>query len=98
MTVACICRSVPSSPEALDCFPSSAVIRPDRDVQPSPPAEKTSFWGRSKSSSTASSHRTMLGENGQFSISRESFESYRRSFVRHLISWAFELMDARQAD
>ncbi|KAL8798778.1 MAG: hypothetical protein Q9182_006390 [Xanthomendoza sp. 2 TL-2023] len=49
-------------------------------LPPSPP-EKKSFWSRSPTSSTISSnHRSLLNENEPFSISRESFESYRRSF------------------
>ncbi|KAL8872198.1 MAG: hypothetical protein Q9174_002130 [Haloplaca sp. 1 TL-2023] len=49
-------------------------------LPPSPP-EKKSFWSRSPASSTISSnHRSLLNENEPFSISRESFESYRRSF------------------
>ncbi|KAL8738095.1 MAG: hypothetical protein Q9181_001081 [Wetmoreana brouardii] len=49
-------------------------------TQPSPP-EKKSFWSRSPTSSTLSSnHRSLLNENEPFSISRESFDSYRRSF------------------
>ncbi|KAI9784526.1 MAG: hypothetical protein M1816_000792 [Peltula sp. TS41687] len=49
-------------------------------LPPSPPPEKTGFWSRSHSSTTSSNHRSMLSENGPFNISRESFESYRRSF------------------
>ena len=49
--------------------------------QPSPP-DKKSFWHRTPTSTTTSSHRSALSENEPFSISRESFESYRRSFVR----------------
>ncbi|KAL8845819.1 MAG: hypothetical protein Q9221_009049 [Calogaya cf. arnoldii] len=49
-------------------------------LPPSPP-EKKIFWSRSPTSSTVSSnHRSLLNENEPFSISRESFESYRRSF------------------
>ncbi|KAI9797610.1 MAG: hypothetical protein M1833_005393 [Piccolia ochrophora] len=48
-------------------------------LPPSPP-EKRPFWHRSNSSTTSSNHRSMLGENEPFSISRESFDSYRRSF------------------
>ena len=48
--------------------------------KPSPP-EKKSFWARTPSSNVSSNHRSMLNENEPFSISRESFESYRRSFV-----------------
>ncbi|KAI9735223.1 MAG: hypothetical protein M1834_001813 [Cirrosporium novae-zelandiae] len=48
-------------------------------LPPSPP-EKRSFWHRSNNSTTSSNHRSLLNENEPFSISRESFESYRRSF------------------
>ncbi|MCJ1475952.1 hypothetical protein MMC13_004616 [Lambiella insularis] len=48
-------------------------------LPPSPP-DKKSFWRRTPTSSTVSSHRSVLSENEPFSISRESFESYRRSF------------------
>ena len=48
--------------------------------QPSPP-EKKGFFRRTPTSTTTSSHRSMLSDNEPFSISRESFESYRRSFV-----------------
>ncbi|SLM35620.1 hypothetical protein LPUS_04947 [Lasallia pustulata] len=48
-------------------------------LPPSPP-EKKSFWHRSATSSSSSNHRSMLSENEPFSISRESFDSYRRSF------------------
>ncbi|KAI9894364.1 MAG: hypothetical protein M1814_003120 [Vezdaea aestivalis] len=49
-------------------------------LPPSPP-EKKSFWHRSNASITSSSnHRSCLNENEPFSISRESFDSYRRSF------------------
>ncbi|MCJ1441278.1 MAG: hypothetical protein MMC23_001764 [Stictis urceolatum] len=48
-------------------------------LPPSPP-EKKGFWHRTPTSTTTSSHRSMLSENEPFSISRESFESYRRSF------------------
>ncbi|KAI4287345.1 MAG: hypothetical protein L6R35_003395 [Caloplaca aegaea] len=48
-------------------------------LPPSPP-EKKSFWSPSRTSSTLSNHRSLLNENEPFSISRESFESYRRSF------------------
>jgi len=50
-------------------------------MQPSPP-EKKSFWSKSTHSTNSSIHRCALSENEPFSISRESFESYRRSFVR----------------
>ncbi|KAK4547486.1 hypothetical protein LTR36_001143 [Oleoguttula mirabilis] len=53
-------------------------------LPPSPP-ERKSFWTTSSSRSTTSSshHRTLLTDpnnNEQFNISRESFDSYRRSF------------------
>lgn len=49
-------------------------------LPPSPP-EKKGFWQRSPTSTTTSSnHRSLLNENEPFSISRESFDSYRRSF------------------
>ena len=49
--------------------------------QPSPP-EKQSFWRRYPGSTRPSNHRDLVDENEPFSISRESFDSYRRSFVR----------------
>ncbi|KAF2496369.1 hypothetical protein BU16DRAFT_526866 [Lophium mytilinum] len=49
-------------------------------LPPSPP-EKPSFWhSKSNASTTSSNHRSMLSETEPFSISRESFDSYRRSF------------------
>ncbi|MCJ1400181.1 hypothetical protein MMC11_003385 [Xylographa trunciseda] len=48
-------------------------------LPPSPP-DKKSFWRRTPTSTTTSSHRSALSENEPFSISRESFDSYRRSF------------------
>jgi len=51
-------------------------------LPPSPPQEKPTFWHAKSNLSTASSthHRSLLSENEPFSISRESFDSYRRSF------------------
>jgi hypothetical protein len=50
--------------------------------QPSPQHEKPMFWhSKSNTSTTSSNHRSLLAENEPFSISRESFDSYRRSFV-----------------
>ncbi|CAK4032837.1 Hypothetical predicted protein [Lecanosticta acicola] len=51
-------------------------------LPPSPTNEKKSFWGAASSRSTTSSslHRCAFDENEPFSISRESFDSYRRSF------------------
>ncbi|KAF2276088.1 uncharacterized protein EI97DRAFT_473979 [Westerdykella ornata] len=48
---------------------------------PPSPIEKPTFWhSRSNTSTTSSNHRSLLSENEPFNISRESFESYRRSF------------------
>ncbi|KAJ5587683.1 uncharacterized protein N7459_003448 [Penicillium hispanicum] len=48
-------------------------------LPPSPP-EKPSFWHRYPGSARSSNHRDLVDENEPFSISRESFDSYRRSF------------------
>ncbi|KAI9840021.1 MAG: hypothetical protein M1819_000213 [Sarea resinae] len=48
-------------------------------LPPSPP-EKKGFFHRSNSSYASSNHKSVLNENEPFSISRESFDSYRRSF------------------
>ncbi|OOQ90504.1 hypothetical protein PEBR_04240 [Penicillium brasilianum] len=48
-------------------------------LPPSPP-EKQSFWHRYPGSSRSANHRDLVNENEPFSISRESFDSYRRSF------------------
>lgn len=49
------------------------------EYMPPSPTEKKSYWH--KSPSTASSnHRSVFNENEPFSISRDSFDSYRRSF------------------
>ncbi|KAF1984692.1 hypothetical protein K402DRAFT_395391 [Aulographum hederae CBS 113979] len=48
---------------------------------PPSPTEKKSFWGSRSSTSSSSGYRNALSENSEcFSISRESFDSYRRSF------------------
>jgi len=50
-------------------------------LPPSPQHEKPTFWhSKSNVSTTSSNHRSLLSENEPFSISRESFVSYRRSF------------------
>ncbi|OAL50467.1 hypothetical protein IQ07DRAFT_427170 [Pyrenochaeta sp. DS3sAY3a] len=50
-------------------------------LPPSPHQEKPTFWhSKSNTSTTSSNHRSLLCENEPFSISRESFDSYRRSF------------------
>ena len=55
--------------------------------QPSPQQEKPTFWhSKSNVSTTSSNHRSLLAENEPFSISRESFDSYRRSFVCYATS------------
>ncbi|PYH87280.1 hypothetical protein BO82DRAFT_349791 [Aspergillus uvarum CBS 121591] len=48
-------------------------------LPPSPP-EKQSFWPKYPGSPKSSHHRDLVDENEPFSISRESFDSYRRSF------------------
>ncbi|KAJ9205896.1 hypothetical protein DTO164E3_1149 [Paecilomyces variotii] len=48
-------------------------------LPPSPP-EKQSFWSKYPGSAGSSNHRSLVNENEPFSISRESFDSYRRSF------------------
>ncbi|KAI9368023.1 hypothetical protein BJX61DRAFT_546920 [Aspergillus egyptiacus] len=58
-----------------------SVVDVNGDYLPPSPPEKPSFWrkypGMSRSSSN---HRNLVDENEPFSISRESFDSYRRSF------------------
>lgn len=49
-------------------------------LPPSPPEKKTFWHIKSNGSSTSSNPRSVLSENEPFSISRESFDSYRRSF------------------
>ncbi|KAJ5620556.1 hypothetical protein N7510_004540 [Penicillium lagena] len=48
-------------------------------LPPSPP-ERPSFWRRYPPARSANNHRDLVNENEPFSISRESFDSYRRSF------------------
>ncbi|KAF2460765.1 hypothetical protein BDY21DRAFT_279185 [Lineolata rhizophorae] len=48
-------------------------------LPPSPP-ERRGFWTRSTTSTTSSTHRSVLSEAEPFNMSRESFDSYRRSF------------------
>ncbi|KAL2872063.1 uncharacterized protein BJX67DRAFT_98149 [Aspergillus lucknowensis] len=58
-----------------------SVVDCNGDYLPPSPPEKESFWrkypGMSRSSSN---HRDLVDKNEPFSISRESFDSYRRSF------------------
>ncbi|EXJ85905.1 hypothetical protein A1O1_06274 [Capronia coronata CBS 617.96] len=64
--------------EAPDEFKLSSVNDSGEYLPPSP-TEKKPFWVKSPST-TSSNHRSCFNENEPFSISRESFESYRRSF------------------
>lgn len=51
-------------------------------LPPAPP-ERPGFWnGRSSSSLSSSLHRSFASDDEPFNMSRESFDSYRRSFVR----------------
>lgn len=59
-------------------FKLSAVDSEGQYLPPSPGTEQKSFW--SKSPSSTSNHRSLVSEKEPFSISRESFDSYRRSF------------------
>jgi len=68
-----------SDKEQPDEFKLSAVNDSGVYLPPSP-TEKKSFWHKSPHSTQSSSHRSVLNENEAFTISRESFESYRRSF------------------
>lgn len=46
------------------------------------PMEKPAFWqSRSNSSLASSNYQSIFTDNETFTISRESFDSYRRSFV-----------------
>ncbi|KAI9755814.1 MAG: hypothetical protein M1815_004595 [Lichina confinis] len=72
--------SIKSSRTEPDEYQMSVVNDSGVYLPPSPPPERKGFWGRSHSSTATSTHRSMLSDNEQFSISRESFESYRRSF------------------
>lgn len=68
-------------------------------MPPSPP-DKRSFWRRTPTSTTSSSHRSALSENEPFSISRESFDSYRCSFdisARSPITHSDPPISARQS-
>lgn len=50
------------------------------EYMPPSPTEKKSYWHKSPSTTNSSNHRNVLNDNEPFSISRESFDSYRRSF------------------
>ncbi|KAK5114878.1 hypothetical protein LTR62_002036 [Meristemomyces frigidus] len=49
---------------------------------PPSPTERRSFWSTTSSRSTTSTNKrpSLISDSDQFSISRESFDSYRRSF------------------
>ncbi|EHY55531.1 hypothetical protein HRR83_009474 [Exophiala dermatitidis] len=64
--------------EAPNEFKLSSVNDSGEYLPPSP-TEKKSFWAKSPPASNGN-HRSCFNENEPFSISRESFESYRRSF------------------
>ncbi|TGZ82379.1 hypothetical protein EX30DRAFT_339667 [Ascodesmis nigricans] len=49
-------------------------------LPPSPPPEKKSFWRRNESSNSVRNRQPITPSGEQFTISRESFDSYRRSF------------------
>ncbi|KAL9120216.1 MAG: hypothetical protein Q9187_003230 [Circinaria calcarea] len=73
--------SIKPNKEEPNEFKLSGMHPNSRSTMPRPsPPEKKSFWQRTPTSTTTSSHRSMLSENEPFSISRESFDSYRRSF------------------
>lgn len=51
--------------------------------QPSPMERNKNFWSsRSNGSTTSSNPKSIMSPDEPFNISRESFDSYRRSFVR----------------
>ncbi|RDW76403.1 uncharacterized protein DSM5745_06395 [Aspergillus mulundensis] len=57
-----------------------SVVDCNGDYLPPSPPEKESFWRKYPGSKSSSNHRNLVDENEPFSISRESFDSYRRSF------------------
>ncbi|KAI9928797.1 hypothetical protein ASPWEDRAFT_36585 [Aspergillus wentii DTO 134E9] len=68
-----------SSENAPNEFKLSVVDDNGEYLPPSPP-EKQSFWKKYPGSPRSSNHRDLVDDNEPFSISRESFDSYRRSF------------------
>lgn len=68
-----------NSNEGPDEYKMSVVNDSGVYLPPSPP-EKQSFWRRYPGATRSSNHRNLVNENEPFSISRESFDSYRRSF------------------
>ncbi|PYH88681.1 hypothetical protein BO71DRAFT_403671 [Aspergillus ellipticus CBS 707.79] len=57
-----------------------SVVDANGIYQPPSPPEKSGFWRKYPGSPKSSHHRDLVDENEPFSISRESFDSYRRSF------------------
>ncbi|KAL4976789.1 hypothetical protein BDW66DRAFT_134300 [Aspergillus desertorum] len=57
-----------------------SVVDCNGDYLPPSPPEKESFWRKYPGKRSSSNHRNLVDENEPFSISRESFDSYRRSF------------------
>jgi len=95
--------SIPKANKVPDEFKMSVVNDSGVYLPPSP-VERKGIWRRSPTSTTTSSHRSMLSENEPFSISRESFESYRRSFdisaktpVAHVDQVGRQSLDSRIA-
>ncbi|KLJ08630.1 hypothetical protein EMPG_15919 [Blastomyces silverae] len=67
-------RSVDEKPNEY----KMSVVNDNGVYLPPSPTEKKSFWRKSASQNNT---RNLVDENEPFSISRESFDSYRRSFV-----------------
>ncbi|KAL4924351.1 uncharacterized protein BDV17DRAFT_274671 [Aspergillus undulatus] len=57
-----------------------SVVDCNGDYLPPSPPENESFWRKYPGSRSSSNHRNLVDENEPFPISRESFDSYRRSF------------------
>ncbi|OJJ49678.1 hypothetical protein ASPZODRAFT_163764 [Penicilliopsis zonata CBS 506.65] len=72
--------SIRKSCDDVNEFKLSVVNDSGVYLPPSPP-DRPSFWRKYPGSSkSANHHRDLVDENEPFSISRESFDSYRRSF------------------
>jgi len=70
---------VKSKDDEINSYKMSVVNDSGVYLPPSPP-EKKSFWRRESASSTSQNRPPLLPPDEQFTISRESFDSYRRSF------------------
>jgi hypothetical protein len=83
LTYVCPAIVVNDSGVYLPVKPPSAFSKSIANIiKPSPPAEKKGLWPR-RSNISGTSNSTRNSEDIEaFSISRESFDSYRRSFVR----------------